>query len=48
MGVLSKLESKARHDIEIIHYISRIQQRVGFGDVARNHVVPTATSKYPY
>lgn len=43
MGVLSKLESKARHDIEINHYISRIQieSRV-LGDVARNHVVPTA------
>ena len=43
MGVLSKLESKARHDIEITHYISRIQieSRV-LGDVARNHVVPTA------
>lgn len=43
MGVLSKLESKARHDIEINHYISRIQieSRV-LGDVARNHVVPIA------
>lgn len=43
MGVFSKLESKARHDIEINHYISRIQieSRV-LGDVARNHVVPTA------
>ena len=43
MGVISKLESKARHDIEINHYISRIQieSRV-LGDVARNHVVPTA------
>lgn len=43
MGVLSRLESQARYDIEINHYISRIQieSRV-LGDVARNHVVPTA------
>ncbi len=43
MGVMSKVESEARYEIEIEEYTMRIQieARV-LGDIAGNHVVPTA------
>lgn len=43
MGVMNSVEAKARYEIEMEEYIMRIQieSRV-LGDVARNHVVPTA------
>ena len=43
MKVMSKVETQARYEIEIEEYIMHIQieGRV-LGDVARNHVVPTA------
>ncbi|WP_397362127.1 glutamine synthetase III [Olleya sp. R77988] len=43
LGVMNKVESEARYDIEIDEYALRIQieGRV-LGDIARNHVVPTA------
>ena len=43
MEVMSKVESKARYEIEMEEYLMRIQieGRV-LGDLARNHVVPTA------
>ncbi|MBR9757113.1 MAG: glutamine synthetase type III [Algicola sp.] len=41
MGVMNKVESKARYEIEMEEYVLRIQieGRV-LGDIARNHVVP--------
>ncbi|WP_299106248.1 glutamine synthetase III [uncultured Winogradskyella sp.] len=43
LGVLNKVESEARYEIEMEEYILHIQieSRVS-GDIARNHVVPTA------
>ncbi|MCL4149445.1 UNVERIFIED_CONTAM: hypothetical protein GTU68_013481 [Idotea baltica] len=43
MGVMNTTEAEARHDIELEEYMLRIQieARV-LGDIARNHVVPTA------
>jgi len=43
MNVMSKVEVEARHEIELDEYTMRIQieGRV-LGDIARNHVVPTA------
>ena len=43
MGVMTKVESKARYEIEIEEYTMRIQieGRV-LGDLARNHIIPTA------
>ncbi|NCP52420.1 MAG: glutamine synthetase type III, partial [Flavobacteriales bacterium] len=43
MNVMSKVETEARYEIEIEEYIMHIQieGRV-LGDIARNHVVPTA------
>ncbi len=43
MGVMNKIESEARYEIEVEEYVMRIQieGRV-LGDVARNHVIPTA------
>jgi glutamine synthetase len=43
LGVMNKIESEARYEIEMEEYILRIQieSRV-IGDLARNHVVPTA------
>lgn len=43
MKVMSKIEMKARYEIEMEDYIMRIQieGRV-LGDIARNHIVPTA------
>ena len=43
MGVMSAIELKARHEIEIEEYVLRVQieSRV-LGDIARNHVIPTA------
>lgn len=43
LGVMNKIESQARYEIEMEDYIHRIQieGRV-LGDIARNHVVPTA------
>lgn len=43
MNVMSKVEVEARHEIELEEYIMRIQieGRV-LGDIARNHVIPTA------
>ncbi|WP_046745995.1 glutamine synthetase III family protein [Kordia zhangzhouensis] len=45
MNVMSKVEVEARHEIELEDYIMRIQieGRV-LGDIARNHVIPTAVS----
>ena len=43
MGVMSKIEVEARREIELEEYMLRIQieGRV-LGDIARNHVIPTA------
>ncbi|MBO6607625.1 glutamine synthetase III [Psychroserpens sp.] len=43
LGVMNKVESEARFEIEMEEYVMRIQieGRV-LGDIARNHVVPTA------
>ena len=43
MSVMSKIEVEARHEIELEEYMLRIQieGRV-LGDIARNHVIPTA------
>lgn len=43
MKVMSKIESEARYEIEVEAYIMHIQieSRV-LGDIARNHIVPTA------
>ncbi len=43
MGVMNKTEAKARYEIEMDEYALRIQieGRV-LGDIARNHVIPTA------
>ncbi|GGD10923.1 glutamine synthetase III family protein [Hyunsoonleella pacifica] len=43
MQVMSKIESEARYEVEIEAYINHIQieSRV-LGDIARNHIVPTA------
>ncbi|MDP3312989.1 glutamine synthetase III [Lutibacter sp.] len=43
MGVMSKIETEARYEIEVEEYTKRIQieSRV-LGDIAGNHVVPTA------
>ncbi|MBG6130965.1 glutamine synthetase [Aquimarina sp. EL_43] len=43
MGVMNKIEAEARYEIEVEEYVLRIQieGRV-LGDIARNHVIPTA------
>ncbi|MFD2824169.1 glutamine synthetase III [Lacinutrix iliipiscaria] len=43
LGIMNKVEVEARYEIEIEEYVLRIQieGRV-LGDIARNHVVPTA------
>src|SRR5690606_15066121 len=43
MGVMSKIEVQARHEIELEEYAMKIQieGRV-LGDIAKNHVIPTA------
>ncbi|MEP3837087.1 MAG: glutamine synthetase III [Algibacter sp.] len=43
MNVMSKIETEARYEIEVEAYIMHIQieSRV-LGDIARNHIVPTA------
>ncbi|MBC9795189.1 glutamine synthetase III [Sinomicrobium weinanense] len=43
MNVMSKVEVKARHEIELEEYTMKVQieGRV-LGDIARNHVIPTA------
>ncbi|WP_282044371.1 glutamine synthetase III [Winogradskyella flava] len=43
LGVMNKVESQARYEIEMEEYILHIQieSRV-IGDIARNHIVPTA------
>ena len=43
MNVMSKIETEARYEIEVEAYIMHIQieGRV-LGDIARNHIVPTA------
>ncbi len=43
MGVMSKIEAEARYEIEVEEYTMHIQieSRV-LGDIARNHVIPTA------
>ncbi len=43
MKVMSKIEVKARHEIELEEYTMKVQieGRV-LGDIARNHVIPTA------
>lgn len=43
MGIMNKVEVEARHEIEIEEYTLRIQIEARIlGDIARNHVVPTA------
>ncbi|WP_274476276.1 glutamine synthetase III family protein [Mangrovimonas aestuarii] len=43
MGVMSKVESEARYEIEMEEYVLRIQiEARTLGDIARNHIVPTA------
>ncbi|WP_062060046.1 glutamine synthetase III [Aquimarina longa] len=43
MGVMNRIEAEARYEIEVEEYAMRIQieGRV-LGDIARNHVIPTA------
>ena len=43
LGIMSKIEMEARHEIEVEDYAMRIQieGRI-LGDIARNHVIPTA------
>ena len=43
LGIMNKIESEARYEIEMEEYVLRIQieGRV-LGDIARNHIVPTA------
>lgn len=43
MGVMNRIESESRYEIEIEEYVMRIQieGRV-LGDIARNHIIPTA------
>lgn len=43
LGVMNKIEAEARYEIEMEDYVLRIQieSRV-LGDIARNHIVPTA------
>ena len=43
LGVMNKVEAEARYEIEMEEYVLRIQieGRV-LGDIARNHIVPTA------
>ncbi len=43
MGIMNKVESEARYEIEVEEYTKRIQieSRV-LGDIARNHIIPTA------
>jgi len=43
LGIMSKVEIEARHEIEVEEYAKRIQieGRI-LGDIARNHVIPTA------
>lgn len=43
LGVMNRVESEARYEIEMEDYVLRIQieSRV-LGDIARNHIVPTA------
>ena len=43
MGILTRIEIKARHEIQIEEYTMRVQieGRI-LGDIARNHVIPTA------
>ena len=43
LGIMSKVEIEARHEIEVEDYALRIQieGRI-LGDIARNHVIPTA------
>jgi len=43
LGIMSKVEIEARHEIQVEEYAMRIQieGRV-LGDIARNHVIPTA------
>jgi len=43
MGIMSKVEIEARHAIELEEYTMRIQieGRI-LGDIARNHIIPTA------
>src|SRR5690554_4290050 len=43
MGIMSRIEMEARHEIELEEYAMRIQieGRI-LGDIARNHIIPTA------
>ena len=43
LGVMNRVEIEARHEIELEEYIMRVQieSRI-LGDIARNHVIPTA------
>ncbi len=43
LGIMSKIEMEARHEIEVEDYAMRIQieGRI-LGDIARNHIIPTA------
>lgn len=43
LGIMNKVEIEARHEIEVEEYAKRIQiEGRLLGDIARNHVIPTA------
>ncbi len=43
LGIMNKVEIEARHEIEVEEYAMRIQiEGRLLGDIARNHVIPTA------
>jgi glutamine synthetase len=43
MGIMSKIETEARYEIEIEEYTLRLQiESRAIGDIAGNHIVPTA------
>jgi len=43
LGVMNKIEIEARYEIEVEEYLMRIQiEGRTLGDIARNHVIPTA------
>lgn len=42
MGIMSRVEMEARHEIELEEYTMRIQIEARIlGDIARNHIIPT-------
>ncbi|GAB2779351.1 glutamine synthetase III family protein [Salinimicrobium soli] len=43
LGVMNRIETEARHEIELEEYVMKVQieSRI-LGDIAKNHVIPTA------